>query len=1476
MFSSAGSAEPPTGQATSTSVTASGWPTTPRGRADWPGDLERWAKEQLTLPALWRSWSGVLIRPAEATAPVGIRVGSRSFVVEWLLIGLAVFGFCGAFLNLAPTAALPGNESQVFQTIGWVLVNGLKSGALPLWNPYIRSGVPFAGDPMLYIFNPLVSLPLLWLGVLDGFKLALFLSFLAAAWGMWYLGKVLGFSAPARLWTALMFAFAGPAVARFYQGQYLFVFGFAWIPWAMAGILAALRTRRRRHTALALVALALLFFSGNVYYAYYLLVLVILLSPCLVLSRRPALHIDWRRVQILALLGVVAAGLIAIQFLPLAEFWPRITKATNRDLTDSQTFQQVLLDYTSSDPNRPDAVATTLTREEFYAYIGWWPFIALALLPLALWKRERRPILLFGLMVVLVFLWIDVRDMPWRGLYLSLPVLYQFRYPTRMLMYGAFALIALAGLALDTAWLAVWPLARRMLAPGKAPSSAKSVGGALPAAAVGVAGVLLGFMAWSVNDIYQTNRSAILRNDAFLAADHAASWLRQHDPSVYFVGDFNSWHQAWLSNGLRYLNAWYHYEDIRRLDGMLNIRQVEARPNYWALSSDRQVSPDMGADPVAVQTIESVTLYQMPHSLPYAFLVADALLKVQDQSELRRDDVTALAPYIPDPNRIELIAQAASGESLVALTTNYPGWRLTVDGRSAPLQNVGGYLAAEAQPGTHQYVFSYQPTSFYLGLFISLLCLTLTLYLLLSDLPFRLGVVLAGLRVTSQWPMWRRLKQIGMGGAPWSADVFGLRIEITRARARPVARAAVLGGVLFGLSLGIYAITRLWALDRFPIFFFADETANPLFAIGLIARGFRDASGNWFPLYFDAAANRWTPLLSVYVHAVTLLLFGKSLFVTRATSAVFSLLAAASVGLILKQVFKLRFWWVGALLLGLTPAWFLHSRTAFETVIMVSFFAAFLLCYMLYRARSPRYLYAALVLGAAAFYTYSNGQSLMAAMGVLLLISDWRYHWEQRRIVARGLALGLLLILPLLIFRIQHPSAFGDTLRTIDSYLTQNITIAEKVQLIAQTYFYALSPQYLFLPNDHDLPRHTMLGYGHMGLALLPLVLVGLAISLWRWRSSPHRAVLLSALAAPVGAALVGVGITRVLALVIPTSLLAGLGLNAILEWLSGRLAKWQPLSARAAGLVSAAAFVLLAWASLGMLRDALTNGPLWYHDYGLYGMQYGAEQLFGEAIPAELAADPNVTLMVSSTWANGTDEFVTFFLKPAQQARIMIRDLDYYTFSQNDLTNAVLVMTPGEYQAAVADKKFKSVQVQRILPYPDGTPGFYFARLTYADDVAAIFAAEEADRQKPVEESFVLDGQTVTVRHSQFDAGQLRDMFDGDRFTLARGQEANPLMVELVFPQPRNLTGLTLDLGAMDYFSVTVTLTTADSAVPVVFSQPPYQHLPADPHVTLDLSTIQGGAPVPVKTLRLEIKDLLAGRTAHIHVREIGLLPKP
>ena len=277
--------------------------------------------------------------------------------MEWALITVAVLLFCAGILDLGKPTRLPGNEAEVFQSLDWTLVNSLKgSGSFPLWNPYLNTGLPFVADPMLHSYNPFVTLPVLLFGVSAGFKLGVVLSFLLGALGMWWLGLVLGMGRPARLWMALLFVFAGQPVARFFQGQYLFVLGFAWIPWVIAGLFRTAQTGRRRYIAITVLALGLLFFSGNAYYAFYML-FVILLFTLVMLFRfsrsKPYIRVDGRLLKSLAAIGLLALGLITVQLLPLTEMWAHLSKSM--EIAGMQTVVQVFLDFTSKNSFRPDA-----------------------------------------------------------------------------------------------------------------------------------------------------------------------------------------------------------------------------------------------------------------------------------------------------------------------------------------------------------------------------------------------------------------------------------------------------------------------------------------------------------------------------------------------------------------------------------------------------------------------------------------------------------------------------------------------------------------------------------------------------------------------------------------------------------------------------------------------------------------------------------------------------------------------------------------------------------------------------------------------------------------------------------------------------------------------------------------------------------------------------------------------------------------
>jgi hypothetical protein len=715
----------------------------------------------------------------------------------------------------------------------------------------------------------------------------------------------------------------------------------------------------------------------------------------------------------------------------------------------------------------------------------------------------------------------------------------------------------------------------------------------------------------------------------------------------------------------------------------------------------------------------------------------------------------------------------------------------------------------------------------------------------------------------------RRGTGLGWAGAstplaePWSTSrpltersPHGVLVQLTRTLARQLTLRA--GLLLLGGGLALYLTSRLIALTDFPIYFFTDEAIQTVLAERLLENGLRDHTGTFLPPFFQND-RKWNLGLSVYVHLVSVALFGKSVFLTRATSVFIGLLGLAAMALMLKLVFRSRFWWAAGFVLAAIPTWFLHSRTAFETVMMVAFYTCFLCAYLLYRYRSPRFLFPAILFGGATFYSYSNGQGVMLASGVMLLLSDLRHHLRvPGRYLLGGVVLLLLLSLPYVRFLNLHPDGVEAQLADLHSYWLQPISTSEKFSIYGRTYLQGLDPRYWFFPNAADLERHRMAGFGHLPAALAPLIAVGLIACLRRWSSPAHRAVLIAMLAAPFSAAFVAIGVTRVLVMVVPVVLLACVGLDQCVTWLR-----------RPGGYLGVASIslVVLTSATYTMTRAALTDGPTWYQNYGLGGMQYGASQLFPR-VAEELDRSPESRLLVSHSWANNPNVFIPFFLTDDQARRVLMTTVDAFLLSRRDLTPDMLFVMPAyEYEKARSSGKFVVQTPKRVIPYPNGEPGFYFVRLAYVDNVDALFAADRLARQQLRSGTATVDGQSVSVRHSQLDIGSLPDLFDGNTRTLIRGMEANPLVIELEFGAPRTISTIGIDLGSMDLFSVRVVLTLPARADAHEYTYT-YRNLPRDPRVDLTMD----GETHQASKLRLEIKHLTAGEIAHVHVRDVTL----
>ena len=659
--------------------------------------------------------------------------------------------------------------------------------------------------------------------------------------------------------------------------------------------------------------------------------------------------------------------------------------------------------------------------------------------------------------------------------------------------------------------------------------------------------------------------------------------------------------------------------------------------------------------------------------------------------------------------------------------------------------------------------------------------------------------------------------------------------------------------IFFALALFTYAATRLMDLAGYPIYFFADEAAQTLLANDLIRNHWMGSDGSFLPTYFYNGY-QYNLGLSVYLQVIPALLFERSVVVTRAVPALVSILAPLCAGLVVHRVLKLRHAWFTVWLVSVTPAWFLHSRTAFETVIAVSFYALALYGYLEYVSRGRALaLYGAAAAGALAFYSYNPARVVVVITALALFLSDLSFHRRHWRQTFGAGLIVLTAALPFLRFEINHPGASLQHLAQLESFLVQNISPGEKISLLVQNYAAGLSPLYWFAP-DQDMARHVMPGFGNLLRGSWPLLIFGLWLAVKKIRFSPYRGILIALIAAPSGAALVGVGITRVLFLVIPAALLCGIAASAVLDWLEKKVA------APAARYVTATAACLGVGFNLWLVYAALVYGPLWQPQYGMDGLQWGGQQVAG-VIRSQLRENPDRQILFTSTWANGADTLARYYLGdplPVTMGNVDTMLNDY----RPELQDALIMMTPEEYEMALSHPKIAIVQVEEMLLYPNGRPGFYFCTLKYDRAVEQQFEAEKAARKILQKTTVEIDGRMVEVHHSYLDMGSVDMLFDGDEQTLIRTWEANPLQVQLDFLNPVQMQKIRLKVGG-EAIHIQILMDAVDGRQITRLEQ----DLPA---VDQPRSQEFVFAPAEVGRIEVRVENKNQDEPAHVHLWEI------
>lgn len=317
------------------------------------------------------------------------------------------------------------DHADYFQPLRYYTSVQLRAGLLPYWNPYSASGEPWLANPQTGAFYPPAWIFLV-MPFASAYMVYLALHLLLLGWGA-YLLFVRTVSPGAALAGAAIITFCGPTMSLVDVSNNLC--SFAWLPLV---IWCAVSRASWRVSALVL---ALTFLAGEPFFASLAALIFVILAR------------DWKKI---ALTALGAFGLSAIQLLPFLEMLRGSDRAAR--LPVDQIFRESmrLSDWLRIviPPHFTAGAFDPALSQHFIAviYVGV-PAVVLALFAFV----SRRSWAAGSWLLLLLFSMVVAAGdrLPLAGEVFARLPLTLFRYPSRVVPFGALAIAALAAMGWD-------------------------------------------------------------------------------------------------------------------------------------------------------------------------------------------------------------------------------------------------------------------------------------------------------------------------------------------------------------------------------------------------------------------------------------------------------------------------------------------------------------------------------------------------------------------------------------------------------------------------------------------------------------------------------------------------------------------------------------------------------------------------------------------------------------------------------------------------------------------------------------------------------------------------------------------------------------------------------------------------------------------------------------------------------------------
>ncbi len=651
-------------------------------------------------------------------------------LVVLIVVAAAVLWPAPFTSNLLP-ASWPGSDLIFSHWPTALLIQHTfaQGQGFPLWNPYFGGGLPLAADPLAAFFYPPTHLVHFF--SMRNYYLVLIMGHLVfAGLGTLLLARrAFGLPRLPALVAAVSYMATPRLIAHLGAGHITILQTVAWFPWLALGCWATVHNPRRWGPLFG-ISLALAVVAGHPQMIYYGLMMVAGLAVWLLVRRWWQ---EGRRALLMSAAGLAAAGAIgvllaAVYLLPLMELTAHSTRQLSLSATDAYPLKDFIHALLSQFPSPELSWESMLTPGLLVlalALLGVvtslrkaWPLVLAIALVAGLAMGNASPLYLFAARI--------------------LPGFDLFRGLARIWFIALLLFALLAGLGADSIVRGV----QRLYMGGKATASAAGLFTVL-AVALSLIMLDIGFGYAQVGDTsIATTPSLLARTAAQLAGSgriYAAQENILQTSAVQLQARLaDGWDPLLIQSYVSYMERAGSYtatgyqlhipgyslpavQPNARLLGYMDVSIVVAR---WPLHDPHFVK---------VADVDGTLIYKNTANAGPGFLVQpgpDGNVPSLDHMQPFDGGARAIT-LAPEQNTFTF--SNSTPAYFVIATPAFPGWNVTLDGHSVPIQQIAGVLPAiKVGPGTHTLSYSYAPSTVRSGALLSLAGLLLALLWLVA------------------------------------------------------------------------------------------------------------------------------------------------------------------------------------------------------------------------------------------------------------------------------------------------------------------------------------------------------------------------------------------------------------------------------------------------------------------------------------------------------------------------------------------------------------------------------------------------------------------------------------------------------------------------------------------------------------------------------------------------------------------------